>query len=77
MNQQPDLIIMDIRINSFIDGVDAAERINFISQIPIIYVTAHSDPTTRKRAIKTDPFAYLVKPVEEKTLIDTVRAVFA
>lgn len=71
---KPDLILMDIRINSFIDGVDAAKRLAMISDIPLVYITAHSDPATKQRAKKTRPAAYLSKPVDEQTLINTVRA---
>ena len=77
MAHQPDLILMDIRINSFTDGIDAAERIKLISNVPIIYISAFNDPATRKRVEKINPHAYLVKPVNEKTLIDAVRSVFA
>lgn len=76
VNHKPDLILMDIRINSFGDGVNAIERANFVTQIPIIYITAHNDPMTRERAEKTNPFAYLLKPVEEKKLLSTVHSVF-
>lgn len=77
MEYRPDLILMDIRINSFVDGVDAAERIRLVSDIPVVYVTAHNDPATRGRAAKTDPMGYLVKPVEETTLVHTVKSVLS
>ncbi len=77
MEHHPDLILMDIRINSFIDGVDAVKRVKLFRDIPVVYVTAHSDPATKGRAAKTDPQAYLTKPVEEHTLVNTVRAVLS
>lgn len=77
MTHNPDLILMDIRINSFIDGVDAAKRVHLFRDVPVVYVTAHSDPATKGRAAKTDPAGYLSKPVEEHTLVNTVRSVLS
>lgn len=65
---QPDLILMDIRLDGDMDGVEAARRIRLESGIPVIFVTAHSDPATLERAKITDPFGYVVKPLVERDL---------
>lgn len=72
---RPDLVIMDINLRSFIDGIDAAERITLFGSIPVIFVTAYSDPELRLRAMRTKPAGYLVKPVREEALRDCVEAV--
>ena len=72
---RPDLVIMDINLRSFIDGIDAAERISLFGSIPVIFVTAYSDPELRLRAMRTKPAGYLVKPVREGALRDCVEAV--
>lgn len=68
LKQTPDLILMDIRLKGFTDGVDAATRIRSFSGIPIIYLTAYSTPDVLGRALKTDPSAYLLKPFDERQL---------
>lgn len=68
MGTRPDLIIMDIHLRSFIDGIDAAERLRFAVSAPIIYVTAYHDEAMRQRAMKTGPVAYLLKPLEDGDL---------
>jgi PAS domain S-box-containing protein len=65
---RPDLILMDIRLGGTVDGVDAARRILQTLPVPIVYTTAYADQPTFSRAIATNPFGYLVKPVDERDL---------
>jgi PAS domain S-box-containing protein len=65
---QPNLILMDIRLRGDIDGIQAAEEIWNQLQIPIIYVTGHSDQNTVERATLTSPFGYILKPIREQEL---------
>ena len=65
---KPDLILMDIRLNGAMDGIEAAEAIHGWSDVPIIYVTARSDPETLARAKITGPTGYVVKPFDERDL---------
>ncbi|MBD2503328.1 hybrid sensor histidine kinase/response regulator [Anabaena azotica] len=64
----PNLILMDIRLRGEKDGIQAAEQIWHNLQIPIIYVTGHSDQSTVERATLTFPFGYILKPVREQEL---------
>lgn len=65
---KPDLILMDIILKGQIDGITAAEEISKHQDIPIIYLTAHGDDNTRKRAGNTVSYAYLLKPFDEEEL---------
>jgi PAS domain S-box-containing protein len=62
----PDLVLMDIRLAGPIDGIKTAERIQAFRNIPIVYLTAHSDMATLRRAAATEPFGYILKPFEER-----------
>ncbi|HEY9649804.1 MAG TPA: response regulator, partial [Coleofasciculaceae cyanobacterium] len=64
----PDLVLMDIRLKGAMDGIEAAEQIWDNLQIPVIYVTGHSDRTTLERAKITAPFGYVIKPIKEREL---------
>lgn len=64
----PDLILMDIMLNDEIDGIQAAEQINKSLDIPVVYLTAYSDPNTLQRAKITQPFGYIIKPFSEREL---------
>lgn len=50
----PDLILMDIVLKGDIDGVEAASMIKDFN-IPLIYLTAHSEENTIERAKLTEP----------------------
>ncbi|MGV2827907.1 EAL domain-containing protein [Myxosarcina sp. GI1(2024)] len=65
---KPDLILMDIRLIGDMDGITAANVIYQNFDIPIIYVTAHSDPDTLKRAKISQPFGYILKPFQEQEI---------
>ncbi len=69
---QPDLILMDIRLKGRIDGIEAAAEIRCAQDIPIIYLTAHSDEQTLQRARLTEPNGYLLKPIEDQELRLTI-----
>ena len=63
-----DLVLMDISLPGDIDGIEAAKRIQERFDIPVVYLTAHSDKATLERAIVTEPLGYIVKPFDKKTL---------
>ncbi|MGC9517810.1 MAG: PAS domain S-box protein [Methanomicrobiales archaeon] len=64
----PDLILMDIVLKGDMDGIEASEIINQTLDIPIIYITAHSDEKTLERAKDTAPYGYILKPIDDKDL---------
>jgi PAS domain S-box-containing protein len=64
----PDLVLMDIRLKGPIDGIEASRRISQRLKTPVIYLTAYSDDETLLRARVTEPYGYVLKPFDEKTL---------
>jgi diguanylate cyclase (GGDEF)-like protein/PAS domain S-box-containing protein len=69
---RPDLILMDIRLGGALDGIQTAELIRAEHDIPLIYLTAHSDDQTLSRARQTEPHGYLLKPFEDRELLLTI-----
>jgi PAS domain S-box-containing protein len=65
---KPGLILMDIQLDGSLDGIEAAEMIQQAQDIPVIFLTAHSDPATLARAKLTGPSGYILKPFEEREL---------
>ncbi|MBN1831172.1 MAG: response regulator [Deltaproteobacteria bacterium] len=65
---RPQLILMDIRLDGPMDGIEAAELIRGRHDIPVVYLTAYSDSATVARAKLTGPFGYILKPFEEQDL---------
>jgi PAS domain S-box-containing protein len=65
---RPDLVLMDIHLGAGMDGVEAAALIRGRLNLPVVYLTAHSDDATLGRAKLTEPFGYVLKPYEDKDL---------
>ncbi len=65
---RPDLVLMDIRLDGEMDGVQAAEQIRGLFDIPVVYLTAYADEETLRRARITEPFGYIIKPYEAREL---------
>ena len=61
-SEQPDLILMDVRLDGPMDGIDAAHRIRQSKEVPILFLTAYCDTATLQRAAQVEPYGYLVKP---------------
>ncbi|AUC86176.1 hypothetical protein CW731_13200 [Polaribacter sp. ALD11] len=61
---KPDIVFLDIRVAGNKTGIWLGNQLD----IPIIYLTAFSDPKTITKAIKTKPVSYLVKPFNIKQL---------
>ena len=71
-DKSPDLILMDINLNDQYDGIKTAEEIQKIFDVPIIFVTAFSDPDTINRAKKVAPFGFIMKPFESREFLVAV-----
>lgn len=64
----PDLVLMDIHLQGAVDGIALAAKIQQQFNLPVIFLTAHADAATLTQAKATQPFGYLVKPVETHML---------
>ena len=70
--RRPDLLLMDIRLEGKMDGIDVAQQIHERFGIPVVFLTAHADEQTVSRARISEPFGYLVKPFEDSQLRTTI-----
>src|SRR5450755_4949942 len=68
-HSRPDLVLMDIRLDGKPDGIDAAMEIRDRFDIPVVYLTSHSDSKTLARAKLAEPFGYILKPFEDRELL--------
>ena len=69
---KPDLILMDVIMEKPHAGIDAAKIIRSKIDIPIIFLTASKKENTLIKALKTNPFGYLVKPIQLESLHSTI-----
>jgi PAS domain S-box-containing protein len=68
---KPDLVLMNIRLKENMNGLQVAEKIWNNFNIPIIFLTAHSDIKTIEQA-KGAPFGYISKPFRERELHNAI-----
>jgi len=68
-NECPSLVLMDISLgDDSLDGIETAKIIKENYEVPVIYLTAHSEDYILNRAISTNPYDYLIKPVNHNDL---------
>ncbi len=77
LRQRPDLVLMDIRLAGEMDGTEAAALIGEAQDTPVVFLTAHSDEETMRRALSTAPFGYLLKPFEDRELRGVIELALA
>jgi response regulator NasT len=65
--EQPNLVLVDIRLNHD-DGIDLAAQLLAERRCPMIIVSAYSDESLIHRAAGAGVYGYLVKPVTRETL---------
>lgn len=64
---QPNIVLMDIRLKGEMDGIEAAEIIRTRYNIPVVFLTAHAEEYLEKAKL-THPYGYLIKPEKERDL---------
>lgn len=69
---KPDLVLMDIILKKEMDGIEAADIIVKRFNIPVIFLTAHSDDATLKKAKVSEPYGYILKPFDERDLLTNI-----
>ena len=67
-----EVIMMDIWLKGEMDGIEAVTRIKQKHDIPVVYVTAHTDEPTHRRAMATNPAGFLEKPAMEDDIMDAI-----
>jgi CheY-like chemotaxis protein len=72
--QQPDVVLMDIRLRGEQDGIEAAVEIQERFGVPVVYLTAYADKAMKQRATVTGPCGYVIKPFSQEELRVAIEA---
>lgn len=64
----PDLILMDIHLDGDIDGIETSKVILEKHNIPVIYISGDSDVSTVQRAVLSNTYGFMTKPVYKNSL---------
>ena len=65
---KPDLVLMDVSLRGKMDGIEAAHMISGQQETALIFLTANSDLTIRKRILGVHSFGFVLKPFDEREL---------
>ena len=71
----PTLILMDINLKREIDGIEAAQRLRGRFDFALVFLSAYGDKTMLSRTEPLKPHGYLVKPVNDSTVLATIQTV--
>lgn len=74
---KPDLVLLDINLNSAYNGLDLARSLRDKYKVPFIFLTSYADAGTIAEVVDLKPHAYLVKPYKEKDIVTTLALTFA
>jgi FixJ family two-component response regulator len=74
---QPDCLVLDLHMPQ-LNGFEVQARLALSgARLPVVVITGHDTPESRARALAGGAAAYLLKPVDEKTLLDAIAAAIA
>ncbi len=78
VDSDPDisLILMDIDLGCGIDGIEAAEEILSRGQLPILFITSHSEKEYVDRVKKITNYGYMIKNSGDFVLIESIEMAF-
>ena len=69
----PDIVLIDIALQSNDDGIEIARFIREKMPRPFIFLTAHSESDMLDKAKQTEPYGYIVKPFDPINLHTTIQ----
>jgi len=62
---RPSLVLMDIQLDGEMDGIAAAQQIHRECNLPILFLTANSDPNTDERMLLAGSVGRIMKPFDK------------
>jgi DNA-binding response OmpR family regulator len=72
---EPDLLLVDINLDSDLSGIDIVRIVQENRQVSVVYTTANSDAYHRELAKETPHDAYLIKPLNFTALSSVLETV--
>jgi FixJ family two-component response regulator len=67
-------LILDVRM-PWMDGLELQDKLNACgSKIPVVFITAHYDVSTKEQAMKAGAVAFIQKPFDDQVLLDAVNS---
>jgi two-component system, sensor histidine kinase PdtaS len=71
-----DLVLMDLDLGKGMDGAEAAERILDAKNLPVLFLSNHTEPEVVERTERIASYGYVVKNSGETVLIASIKMAF-
>ncbi|MBN2612155.1 MAG: response regulator [Bacteroidales bacterium] len=68
----PDIALVDIQLRDNDNGIELAGTLKTKYNIPVVFITSHSDRNTVEQAKNVEPEGYIVKPFEKEDLFTAI-----
>ncbi|MFC1669069.1 PAS domain S-box protein [Spirochaetota bacterium] len=75
-NPDIDLVLMDINLGKGIDGTVAAQEILKLRDIPVVFLSSHTEPEVVDKTEKITSYGYIVKKSGETVLVASIKMAF-
>lgn len=76
-DRQPNCLVLDLHMPGMNGFQVQAQLAQSGTRLPVVVITGHDTPESRARALAGGAAAYLLKPVDERMLLDTIAAAIA
>ena len=70
------LVLMDIDLGKGIDGTEAAEQILYKKDIPIVFLSSHTEPEVVEKTEGITSYGYIVKNSGETVILASIKMAF-
>lgn len=69
---RPDCLVLDLQMPD-VSGTEVQRALNIAgASFPVVIITAHDAPSLREECLRLGAVAYLCKPLDVRSLLDTV-----
>ena len=65
---RPDLALVDVALAGDMDGIELAQHLRVMYDVPGVLIAARSDPAPLERVEGVEPYGYVLKPFSERDL---------
>jgi len=72
--REPDCLVLDLHMPG-VNGFEVQSQLAQLgTRLPVVVVTGHDTPESNKRALAGGAAAYLLKPIDDRVLLDAIAA---
>jgi len=73
---KPDIVLMDIKLQDHLSGIDVARELSNNYDIPVVFLTAYSNKDIIEKVKEITPYGYILKPVTADRLNTMIEIIY-